>query len=235
MQNLPSAQTLLAPNRMTDHARREHEYLMLVAIFAMLWLALTFLGCAKNTQTSNTVDSMAATPPAGATSTAAPAPAKLTDGNILAALDEGDSAEIALAKLALVKSKNPKVKSFAKMMIADHGKMKHEKEELAKKLGITRQPPANDAEPAHLTAEMSALNAASTPIAFDSIYIGQAVADHTDVLAVVKDFESKAQAPELKNAIAKAEPIVQKHLDMATALQSGRANMKRVAMEKKKQ
>lgn len=224
MQSLPSAQTLIAP-------KREHEYFMLAAIVALLWVVLTFLGCAKNNQTATTVDSTTAAP--APTSTAAPAPANITDGNILAALDEGDSAEIALGKMALVKSKNPKVKDFAKMMITDHGKMEKDKEELAKKLNITPQPPANDAEPAHLTAEMSALNAASTPMAFDSTYIGQAVADHTDVLATVKNFEGKAQAPELKEALTKAEPVVQKHLDMATALQSGRAKTKPMAMEKK--
>lgn len=189
----------------------------LIATFTTVFLTLAVFGCAKKPAAP------AAPPPSAPT--AAPAPAPLTDGNIIAALSEGDSAEIALAKLALVKSKNPRVKDFARMMIADHGRMKKEKAGLAKKLNITPQPPANDSGPAHLTAEMSALNAAPTPRAFDSIYIDQAVADHTQVLATVKDFETKATAPELKDALIKAEAVVQKHLDHAKALQAGRAKM----------
>jgi len=194
---------------------------MLFAALGMAAFSFVFFGCSKKAETGNTADStaLAMPPPPPPAATAAP----ITDANILAALDEGDSAEIALGKLALVKSKNGEVKGFAKMMIADHGKMKKDKEALAKKLNITPQPPANDPEPAHLTGEMGALNDAPTPIAFDSTYIDDAVADHTHVLAAVKDFETKATAPELKNALTKAEPTVQKHLDRAKAIQAGRA------------
>lgn len=195
--------------------------IMLLAALGMAATTFVFFGCAKQQDTGNAVESTATVAPAPPTAMAAP----ITDANILAALDEGDSAEIALGKLALVKSKNGEVKGFAKMMIDDHGKMRKDKEDLAKKLNITPQPPANDPEPAHLTDEMGALNAAPTPMAFDSIYIDDAVADHTQVLATVKDFETKATAPELKDALTKAEPTVQKHLDHAKALQSGRAKM----------
>jgi len=112
------------------------------------------------------------------------------------------------------------VKSFAKMMIDDHSKMKKEKAELAKKLKLTPQPPANDPVPAAMTNEMSALNAAPTPVAFDSIYIADAVADHKNDLKEVKDLQTKVSSPELKDALKKAEPVVQKHLDHAKMIEA---------------
>lgn len=202
-----------------------------IALFAITGFALAIVGCSKQQETGNSADSTVAATPPPPPPTAAPAP--VTDANILAALDEGDSAEIVLGKLALVKSKNPKVKDFAKMMITDHGKMWKEKEALAKKLTITPQLPADDNEPAHLADELSALNAAPAPMAFDSIYIDDAVADHTQVLAIVKDFETKATATELKDALAKAEPIVQTHLDHAKIVQKDLSKPRRLAAEKK--
>jgi len=190
---------------------------MLIAILGTLWLVLTLVGCAKNTQTGNPAESTAvATPPPPAPAAVA---APVTDTTILAALEEGDSAEIAMGKLALQKSKNPEVKGFANMMISDHSKMWNAKKDLAKKLKITPQLPADDKEPAHLADEMNSFNAAPTPMAFDTVYIDDAVADHTQVLAIVKDFETKATAPELKGALKNAEPVVQKHLDHAKMIQ----------------
>ncbi|MFI5201996.1 MAG: DUF4142 domain-containing protein [Candidatus Kapaibacterium sp.] len=192
---------------------------------------LLLFGCSKQQETGNPAESTAAATPPPPPPTIAAAP--VTDANILAALDEGDSAEITLGKLALKNSKNPEVKGFANMMITDHSKMWKDKKDLAKKLKITPQLPANDQEPARLATEMSAFNAAPTPMAFDSIYIDDAVADHTQVLAIVKDFETKATAPELKDALAKAEPVVQKHLDHAKIIQKDLSKPRPMAAEKK--
>ncbi len=217
MQNVHSSHPLSTPSR-------GQELTTLISLLVMLWAVLAMVGCSKQSETGNAAEStaVATPPPPPPMATAAP----LNDGNMIAALSEGDSAEITLAKLAIAKSKSPQVKGFARMMVRDHSKMKAEKADLAKKLNITPQPPANDAGPAHLTAELSALNAASTPRAFDSTYINQAVQDHTDALATVKDFETKATAPQLKAALAKAEPIVQHHLDRAKAIQQALAKRK---------
>ncbi|GEM_PF-1069315 len=232
MQTIPTLESLLGQ-------KKEREYVTLVVILAALWLVLWITGCAKNTQTSTT-DSTANTgttataestannnqpgTPASGTATAAnggtASNGNLTDANIIAKLSEADSAEISEAKLVLMKTKNPQVRSFAQMMIADHSKMKSEKAELAKKMNITPQPPAGDNTPQEMTSEMSALNSASNPQALDSIYINDAVQDHTNDLAEVRQLETTAPSPELRDAIKKAEPVIAKHLDHAKMVQS---------------
>ena len=232
MQSIPTVQSLFGQ-------RKEREYVSLTIILVALWLVLWVTGCAKKTETGSADTSTAAVAestavtPAPAT-TPSPNQGTLSDANIIASLSEADSAEIAEAKLVLVKSKNADVKAFAKMMVADHSKMKAEKADLAKKLNVTPQPPANDKEPAALTSEMSALNAASTPRAFDSIYMTDAVADHMKDLADVKELQTKASSPELRDAIKKAEPVVVKHLDHAKAIEA-KLTKENMAMGKKTQ
>jgi len=216
MQSIPMVQSLLAQ-------KKEHEFTSLLAILAALWLVLSITGCSKKTGTAmsdtgtTAVAESTAVPPSAANPSNS---GTLSDANIIASLSEADSAEIAEAKLVLTKSKNPEVKSFAKMMITDHSKMKAEKDDLAKKLNITPQPPPNDNAPSELNSEMSALNSAPNSHALDSIYITNAVADHTKDLADVKELQTKAQAPELRDAIKNAEPVVAKHLDHAKMIET---------------
>jgi len=208
---------------------RKRALTELIVVLMMMWAVFLLVGCTKKTETSYTDSSTAAhtdtnysatnapasTPPPAA----APAPATMTDANVVAMLSEADSSEIASAKLVLAKSKNADVKSFAKMMIAEHNKMKADKATLAKKMNMTPAPPANDPMPAAMTQSMSDLNSASTPQAMDSVYISQAVADHEKDLQEVRDLQITVQAPELKEALKKAEPVIQKHLDHAKMVQ----------------
>ncbi len=205
------------------------ESTRLLAILATLFFTLTVAGCSKQTQTGNVADTTAAaTPPPPASVT----PAPLTDGNILAILRETDSAEIMLGKLAASKTKNAAVKGFADMMIHDHSRLLKGDDDLAMKLKLTPAPPANDSIPEHVTAMISSLNAAS-PESFNTMYIDGAVMGHTNALAAVKGFETTATAPELKDALKSAEPIIAHHLARAKAIQAELNKPKPIAMEKK--
>jgi putative membrane protein len=198
------------------------------SIGALALAVLSLSSCAKKTETTMT-DSTGVTTqttqPGGAVaqdtshSTVAP-PAQLTDANILAMLNEGDSSEVVEGQLVKTKSKNADVKGFAAMMITDHGKLMKDGEALAKKLNITPQPPANDPKPGTLTQLMSELNGASNPRAFDSLYMTNAVSDHEHDVQELKELQEKAQNADLKAAIGKAIPVVQKHLDKAKSIHS---------------
>jgi putative membrane protein len=204
---------------------------LIIGVCAVALVAAIAAGCAKKTETANSSDTTSmsaestATAPPATTTQATPPPASISDANIIAMLDEADSAEITEAKLVLQKTKNADVKSFANMMVTDHSRMRKDKDELAKKLNITPQPPAGDQEPSSMTAELSALNGAASPRDMDSIYINDAVADHQKDSSDLVDLKSKATAPELKDAITKAQPVVNKHLDHATMIQSKMMNM----------
>ena len=206
-----------------ERPKPSREYTILIAILGALWLVLSIVGCSKQSQTGNVAETTSTrndtSPAANGNSTAVAGTAHMTDGNILAELKESDSAEVALGKLAMAKSKAPAVKTFAKMMIDDHTRLLKGDNDLAKKLNVAPTPPANDLNASHLTAEMSSLNSAPDPNSFDTIYVDNAVNDHTNVLAAVKGFEAEATSPQLKDALKNAEPVVQQHLDRAKAIQ----------------
>ncbi|MDB5034196.1 MAG: outer membrane protein-like protein [Chlorobi bacterium] len=149
----------------------------------------------------------------------------MNDANILAALSMADSAEITEGKLALKKGKNADVKKFAQMMITDHGKMMSDGKALAARLKITPTPAADDNMKGETEMMVQELTSAADGADFDAKYIAEAVGDHQKDLTMLNAMQAKAQAPELKDAIGKAIPIVQKHLDRAKEIQGKLGSM----------
>lgn len=162
----------------------------------------------------------AATPPAAGVAAAPAAGAgSPTDTTILAVLHEANEAEIAAARVALDKSTNARVQSFAHEMIHDHARMDRQGALVASALNVTPIPLANDSLAAHLTEESAQLSAAAQGPAFDKAYIDAQVQDHETVLALLQRFQPAAQHDAVKTTITDAMPVVQKHLDQARAIQ----------------
>jgi putative membrane protein len=148
--------------------------------------------------------------------TAMAAKAPMTDANIVALLDEADSAAGAFA---LTKASNKDVKAFAKMMMGEHHALRVEGLALAKKLKLTPEAPADDPVKTAGSSEMSALQSAGSGAAFDKAYIDQEVTMHKAVIDLAQKGHDETQNSELKALIEKAKPVLQKHLDRAEALQ----------------
>jgi putative membrane protein len=142
-----------------------------------------------------------------------------TDANILALLHEANAGEIAAARLALTKSTNARVQSFAHEMIHDHARMERQGALVASALGVTPIALANDSLAAHVTAESAQLTATAQGSAFDKAYIDGQVQDHETVLALLQRYQSAAHHDAVKSTITDAMPVVQKHLDQARAIQ----------------
>ena len=142
----------------------------------------------------------------------------LTDANIVALLDEANKADSAAGALALTRATNPEVKRFAKLMTSEHHALRVEGLNLAKKLGVTPTPPANDPVRAAADREMQALRSAQGA-EFDRVYIDQEVAFHEAVIDLAEQAHESADNPELKALIEKAKPTLEKHLDEAKAIQ----------------
>jgi putative membrane protein len=153
--------------------------------------------------------------PAGAAPTTA---GGVSDANILALLHEANQSEIKAAQMALGKSSNPQVKSFAHQMIRDHTKLDQGGDSLSKQIGITPAPPANDSLAMHAQQESATLGAAASGAGFDKQYMDAQVADHTTVLALLQQFETEAQNAQVKAAVSGAMPIVRGHLARARKL-----------------
>jgi len=150
---------------------------------------------------------------------AAEAAGKLSDPNIVALLDEANKADSAAGAYAVGKAANPEVKAFAKLMMGEHHALRAAGQQLAKKLNVTPQPPADDPLQPAATSEMAALRAAPKGPQFDRTYIDQEVAIHKAVLDLAEKAHDQATNEELKALIEQAKPVIQKHLDRAEEIQ----------------
>jgi putative membrane protein len=159
---------------------------------------------------------------AGRTDTAQASPTtagKLTDANIVALLDEANKADSIAGALAVRKATSAEVKEFGKLMMSEHHALRVQGQALAKKLGMTPQPPADDPVQAAARREMAALQAAPKGVKFDRAYIEQEVAVHKAVIDLAMKAHGSTDNEQLKSLIEQAKPFLQKHLDRAEALQ----------------
>jgi putative membrane protein len=187
--------------------------------------AFAIVACKSKNESYGSVDT---TKPATSTTdtsshAAAPAPAPavpaLTDANIVAILDFANESDSTFGALAVKKAKSADVKRFARLMEGEHHALRAQGQQLAKKLNVTPQPPANFDMPDKQKAAMSDLESKSGAD-FDKAYIDHEVQYHILVLDTANQALTAAQAQELKDLIQKAAPVIQKHLDMAKQIQA---------------
>jgi putative membrane protein len=152
---------------------------------------------------------LAATPAQGAP----PVPAALSkaDQKIVMDMAQGNMAEIAVAKLALGKSQNDEVKTYAQQMIDDHTTALGAVQQLATAKGLSMP---TDIDKTH-KAMADQLDAKSGA-AFDKAYMAQGgVADHKKMHSMLAAAEKKARDPDVKALAAKILPTVDQHLKAA--------------------
>jgi putative membrane protein len=151
---------------------------------------------------------------------AAPAPAPtLSDANIVFILDNANMLDSAAGAVAATKGTSADVREFGKRMMRDHHSLRRQGQDLAQKLKVTPEAPANDDSKAQYDKTMATLNGATKGKDFDKAYIDNEVAYHQAVLETATNAMAAAQNAELKNLIQKAAPLIQAHLDMAKGLQ----------------
>jgi putative membrane protein len=149
----------------------------------------------------------------------APATGQLSDANIVALLDEANMADSASGAYALGKATDPAVKSYAKLMMGEHHALRAQGQQLAKRLNVTPQLPANDPLKPAVATEMAALRAAPKGAQFDRTYIEQEIGIHKAVLDLAGQAHGAAQNEELKKLIEQARPVIEKHLERAEEIQ----------------
>lgn len=133
------------------------------------------------------------------------------DEKIVLDMAIANMAEVEAGKMAISKTQNAQVKSFAQKMIDDHSKALGDVAALAQSKGITL-PTTVDAPHKAMAAKLNKLSGA----AFDKAYMaGAGVSDHAKVRAKLKGFERKAKDAEVKALASKMLPTVEEHLHMA--------------------
>ncbi|HEY2852817.1 MAG TPA: DUF4142 domain-containing protein [Gemmatimonadaceae bacterium] len=177
-------------------------------------------GAAGDTTHGAGATASAARSGAGATAASAPAAAPtLTDANIVFILDQANAADSARGHIAATKGTSADVRSFGRLMVAEHHMLRQQGQQLAKKLNVTPQAPANDQSEAQAKMQLDSLNAMPKGKAWDKAYIDYEVNAHQQVLDTANKAHDAAQNPELKDLISKAAPVIQKHLDRAKQIQ----------------
>ena len=132
-----------------------------------------------------------------------------TDKTFIMNAAEGSMAEIDLSKIALKKSKNDDVKTYAQQMITDHTKLIADMKPFADQMGV--QPPtklnATHQQEAQRLSSMSGEK-------FDKEYITAMSTDHHKSLTEFKAEETATANPALKTTVMQGEQVVQQHTDM---------------------
>jgi putative membrane protein len=153
------------------------------------------------------------------TAAGAQASGTLSDANIVALLDEANMADSASGAYAMTKATSPDVKSFAKLMMSEHHALRVQGQQLAKRLNVTPEAPANDPLKPAAQSEMTALQGAAKGAAFDRTYIQQEIGVHKAVLDLAAKAHDATKTAELKKLIEQAKPIIERHLNRAEAIQ----------------
>ena len=122
--------------------------------------------------------------------------------------------------MAVRKGTAPEVKDYGKLMMSEHHALRVQGQRLAKKLGVTPEPPADDPVEAAARKEMAALQSAPKGPEFDRTYIDQEVGIHRAVIDLAEQAHGSTQNAELKALIEKAKPFLEKHLSRAEEIQS---------------
>lgn len=147
-----------------------------------------------------------------------PAEAKTSAMPYVMAAGMSDLYEITSSQVALQKSQNPAIKTFATMLIKHHQMTTIATMKAAKKSGLTPTPPVMDAG---TTASVSELRTASAAD-FDRLYIGQQIPAHKAALDLHQGYATGGDQAPLRTTATAAIPVVKQHIAAATKLQSAK-------------
>jgi putative membrane protein len=131
------------------------------------------------------------------------------DTKFLEKANQGNVDEIELAQLALKKSNNEDVKSFAQRMIHDHNMLIENMKPFANEAGL--QVPSHPSVATE--AEKVKLDLLSGE-SFDKAYIKAMVEDHHKDLGEFREEVKSTGYPAFKSAVENGEQVVREHLEM---------------------
>lgn len=120
------------------------------------------------------------------------------------------------SQMVLKVAKNPQVRSYAQMMITDHGKTTQDVVAAAKTDGLPPMKPMLVPAHAKLIADLKKTKQAD----MEKVYVQQQVKSHEEALALHTSYSQGGDKPALKRAATGAVPIVKAHLEQVKTMQS---------------
>lgn len=129
--------------------------------------------------------------------------------NYVPAAAMADMYEIEAAKIAQQRTKDPKIKAFAQMMITDHTASSAKIKAALAPAGLNIAPPAGlDDRRNGMLQNLRAAGDAD----FDLAYLHQQLAAHTEALALHKEYSTAGDNAQLKTVAGAIVPVVEHHL-----------------------
>ena len=168
--------------------------------------ALTLAACSEPADTAD--DTAADTLPADPAPTAEAALTPTVATEYIAAAGAGDMYEIESSRLALEKTEDEAVRTFAQMMVDDHTGTTEQITSAAEAAGITPGAPALTPMQQGMIDELTALSGAD----FDRAYIRQQLEAHRAALGLHRNYSQSGDTEELREVATAAVPIVEGHI-----------------------
>jgi len=138
------------------------------------------------------------------------------DKSFINSAAEAGNAEVKASKIALEKTTNPDVKSFATLMVDEHTTVGDNLKKLAATKNV--EPPT---EPSMAQRAKIAVLEKLDGATFDKQYVNMiGVSAHKDAVKLFSKNATEAKDPDVKDFAAKTLPNLQHHLDMANALKA---------------
>ncbi|MFJ2982815.1 MULTISPECIES: DUF4142 domain-containing protein [unclassified Pseudomonas] len=130
------------------------------------------------------------------------------------AATEAGIAEVVTGNLALEKSQNAEIKTFAQQMVTDHTKANQKLGDIARKLDISVP------DEAALTDKVKKVILEWREESFDKSYVNNQVDAHEKAVELFKKEAASSDKAELKAFASETLPTLQHHLEQAKALQA---------------
>lgn len=128
-----------------------------------------------------------------------------------------DIYEITSSQIALLRSQNAAVRSYATMLIGHHTQTTNATLAAAKAADINPPAPVLNDRFRMLIAELQSVPASE----FDRVYLGQQVPSHEGALELQTAYSTNGDVPQLRATARAAVPTITDHLEQARRLQSG--------------
>ena len=141
-------------------------------------------------------------------------PVDKDDQDFLVKAASGGLMEVTLGEMTEQKAASASVKSFGKMMVADHSKVNDELKTLAARKNITIPGSPGEDEQKHIKK----LNESKMGRDFDKDYMSMMVDDHKEDLKKFEKAANDCKDPDIKAFAAKYVPTLKQHLDSAQAI-----------------
>lgn len=132
------------------------------------------------------------------------------DNEFMTKAAQSDMTEIQTSKLALQKSQDPTVKSFAQQMIKDHTNSSQQLKQIARSKGFTLPTSIGSDNQALLTKLRN-----TSGQTFNRAYMQGQIQAHTKTEAEYQKYIKQGQDSDLQAFANKVSPIVSEHLQMA--------------------